>query len=97
MGFGHSAFHVFQGMLGFRPLLRQLGFKGPCATVYVLDGMSFDSLSRKLKARHDLYYDAQDIDDDAHRVELALMRSSDSFIRRVSHGANRGVRWGVGM
>ena len=94
LGTGRSAFHIQGAMMEWQPLLRQRGFRGPQATVYLLDGLSFDALSRRLLARHQLHY--QYSEDDEETVQK--LRSSDLpfVLRCVSHGANRAPRWGLG-
>ena len=96
LGHGRTAFHIFSAMLEWFPLVRKLGFNGPPGTVYVLDGMSFECLSRKLKARHELYYVVKY---DANDPAMVLLRSKDLpfVLRCISHGANRAInsRWGL--
>ena len=74
LGCGRSAFHIMAAIMEWQPLLRGQGFNGPQATIYLLDGISFDCLSRKLLARHDIFYEGRY---DADDVDGVLLRSSD--------------------
>ena len=93
MGLGKSAWNVYHASRDFFPSLRHAGQTGVCINLYLADGGLFDSLERKFRARHLLYYRCGlDLGQDAFAKEL-----SDWTLCLLcpSHIMSNALKWGV--
>lgn len=90
---GKGAWNVFSGTVRFMRTLREMGHRGLCANVYVVDGALYQSLARKFIARHRLQAMLLEASDD----ERALLQAQEFTlaIKCVSHGCNNGTKWGM--
>jgi hypothetical protein len=90
---GKGAWNAYTGSVRFMRTLRELGHTGLCANVYLVDGALFQSLARKFKAHHALYYEL--LECDADEKTLLEMQEFTFCFKCVSHGCSNGTKWGL--
>ena len=85
---GKSTWNILTGCTRFMSKLRQMGHRGPCATIYFLDGALYTSMARKIHILHDLHYDVL-----PESVEPEMLRVMEFVytLKCVSHGCNGGA------
>ena len=92
LGEGKTAWNIMGGVFKFMKTLRQMGHRGVCGTTYLLDGALSSSVSRKVEALHDTYYELLPPSDEALKLRLQEFIFT---IKCVEHGCNSGTRWGI--
>ena len=95
LGLGKSAWNVFRASNDFFPSLRFSGQTGVVINLYLLDGGLYDSLERKFKGKHLLYYRCGlDLGDRALLLELS---DWTLCILCPSHIMSNGLKWGISI
>ena len=93
LGKGKGAWNVWTGSCRFMKTLREMGHRGVCANVYLMDGALHQSLSRKFIAPHKVQ---ANLFGGGEEETLVLALQEFTFcIKCVSHGCNNGTKWGM--
>ena len=90
---GKGSWNVLVGSCRFTKTLREMGHRGLCANVYIMDGAMYSALARKFAARHRLQAGLLDVEE--HERAVLEIQEFTLSIKCVSHGCNNGTKWGL--
>ena len=94
MKLGQTGWNIFNASCETCPMLRAGGHEGLVASYWLQDGLHADDFKRHQLARHELYYDTVECEDEDERSTL---RDSDlQFGGRCKlHIASRAIKWAM--
>ena len=91
---GKNSWNAFTAACEFLPMVRCMGHDDVSISVYCLDGHLFSACLKKLKARHQLYYEMQE----AAGSDFAELNKAMDWvvgIKCVAHACSNAVKWAL--
>ena len=92
---GKLGWHMFGAAVDYEDFLRVRVPSGICMSWVLQDGLHFGNVSRRLQARHELFYDLAEVE--GEELDDANSRDMDWMFAWLcsSHVASNAVKWGM--